>query len=198
VSKLPKNRSELMQSGATVVAQVSSLVRDVDRWTELSIWWRDDTERPFVGVVEGRVCDRIRDSAGEQDRFRAIAYGTAQKALDAFEPSRLRDELASRIPADLDDVFPDANTLRQRAADTRRATRGYQGQPNIEGIMCWLYPDCDGVSTSALSKRFQQDFGVEERTVRNALAGKPTNGWAKAFVAAMRYFDVKAWRAARG
>lgn len=190
--KPPTSRAELVAEGATLICEVSSADEFTDTpiaWTELSLWWTEDEQRPFTAVVEGRVGPHAPQHY--VDRFRSTLHGTLNRALGSFETSNLLYDLVEAIPADADSVFPDANALRQRSA---RRKRGYQGEETVIGVVRWLYGD--GPSSTELARMVAADFGVPFRTAFNGItAATGSSGWAKAFVAAMRYFDRGAWKA---
>ncbi len=196
MSNIPINLAECAAS-ATMIASVSSFERGGDAWTELSLWHRVDEERPFLAVVEGKFSD------GRMPRFRCVATGTLDRALDWFDPTNLRTDLAAAIPHDAWSRFPDGNTIRMKAAAERRAARGYDGDIGLTPALAWLYPDLAGGSDNALAAQFDRDFGMGARTVRNILAverkgegGAPP--WVAPFCAALRFFDRKAWEMSRG
>lgn len=191
---LPTSKAALLETGAACIASVSSRPTDPDEWdqtrayTQLSLWWIEDENRPFIAVVEGLT----GPAAGEHmvDRFRAVAKGTLDAALGWFDPSNLRDELADAIPDYAEERFPDANVI--RVARAREARRFYEGPDNMRDVAIWLYGDEEG-NTSALASGLERDFGVPFRTGFNALQGGNLPGWGKAFIRAMRFFDRKAF-----
>lgn len=185
------SRSDLKAAGATMIAEASSqhvYEFESDLWTELSLWWLDTLDKPFIAVVEGKVSE---DAPGDMvNRFRSVQAGTLDRAIGWFDPTDLRDDLVENIPADARDIFVDANTLRARKAQERR---GYPGPDDFGQAIAWLYEGKD-LSASAMAKAFERDFGVPWRTVYNAMKGQGT-GWMTGIVRALRYFDRGAWRA---
>ncbi len=183
---LPSCRAEL--DALVKLAEVSSYAEGKRAWTVLGVWWRSDTSQPFVAVVEGRI-------AGHQEnhlnRFRATGHGTLLAALREFDQSQLRDELVSKVPADVTEHYPDADVIRMQAAAKRRAERSYQGPLTIKGVVSWLYGA--EYSHNAYAMMVEEDFGIKARTVRAALDEDKASGWANAFIAAMRHFDRQAW-----
>jgi len=191
MSKLPTSRSDLMASGATCIVHVSS---EGERaiWTELGLWWIEDTERPFIAVVE-RCIDP--DGTTEVPAFKAQAFGSHSRAIKWFEPSNLRDELVAEVPDDVAECYPDANELRARKA---AAGKGYAGDGSIEDVLDWLYEgQLEGMTTNGIARRVEDDFGVPWRTVTNAINGKAATGWYHGFIHSMRFFDRKAFAKAR-
>jgi hypothetical protein len=193
MARVPTTKAALLASGAACIASVSSRPADPDEWdrtsayTQLSLWWEEDEARPFIAVVEGLLGPAAAPHMVE--RFKAVTKGTLDAALNWFEPSNLRDELADAIPSYAEERFPDAMTIRAaRAAEGRF----YSGEPNMRDVVVWLYDDEDA-NTSSLANSLEQDFGVPMRTAFNALQGGNLSGWGKAFVAAMRFFDRKAF-----
>jgi len=188
-----------MASGATMIAEVDSLPLEAEAraetvtYTRLGLWWIEDEHRPFYAVVEG-LCGPAADEWME-NRFRAVPYGTMDRALNSFDPTNLHAELLEAIESQgyLSGCFPDANELRRKRAQARR---GYQGPDDMRKAIEWLY-DNVGAPLTVTAKRVEADFGVPWRTVYNALQGKPTTGWAPGFIAAMRHFDRGAWNASR-
>jgi hypothetical protein len=191
---IPTSRSELMSSGATCIAHVSSREgHGITVWTELSLWWNDDDEdRPYLAVVEG-----CAERADLEQRFRACRYGSISRAMASFDPSNLRDRLSEALPPDLADVYPDANTLRSRRAAANAEGRGFRGPADMASAVGWLYAGEDQPSVNAMARRVEADFGVPWRTVTNAINGGVLSGWAAGFLAALRFFDRKAWSRAK-
>ena len=185
------SRSELMAAGATCVAEVSSQhdTEDAMAWTELSIWWIDTLERPFIGVVEGRVADHAPEDM--VDRWRATSAGTLSAILKWFDPSNLRDDLAEAVPADAETIYPDANAQSMRRA---QAARGYRGDDVLGDAVAWLY-DGEGLAATQLAKAVERDFSIPWRTVYNGMQANGATGWGKGFIKVLRFFDRGAWRA---
>lgn len=77
-------------AGLDQIARVSSRFGDASRWTELAVYYRPGENRPFVAVSEGHSV-----VPGEKLRFQYAAMGTLDRAMNWFEPSLLRDELAA-------------------------------------------------------------------------------------------------------
>jgi hypothetical protein len=127
------------------------------------------------------------------ERRRASSHGTLEKALFSFDPTNLRDDLVDAIPADVDDVYPDANTLRQRRA---QEARGYRGDADMLKAIEWLYGET-GKPLSVYAKQLEADFGVPWRTAYNALNGGTLTGWAAGFIGVLRHFNRTAWAIAR-
>lgn len=200
MSKPPTSRTALLAMGATLICDVTSKPADPELlalcvgWTDLSLYWVDSDSRPYIAVVEGKVSERGKRQE-MVDKFTARTFGSIDRALNWFDPSNLADELSDSVPADADIAFPDANTIRMRRA---AQNRGYQGEPTLEGALAWLYEDTDIVSMNDLAKRTADDFNLSSRTVYNALAKGVPQGWAYAFIAALRHFDRKAWSARHG
>lgn len=194
---LPTTRSELLATGATMIAEVSSLPdapedrASIVTYTRLSVWWIDDDQRPFLAIVEGLVGPA---APGRMiDRFRSTAHGTLDKALASFDATNLRDDLADAIPADVETAFPDVNVLRQRRA---QEARGYRGPDAMLPAIQWLYGDTPE-PLSVLAKRLEADFGVPWRTAYNALNGGALTGWAMGFIGVLRHFNRTAWAIAK-
>lgn len=158
------------------------------RWTELAIYHRSGHARPYIAVAEGK-----SSVPGESDRFQHMAAGTLERALNWFEGSTLRDELARAIPDDWA-----ASPADMRAPVSRHDDAPfYRGPDRLTELLAWLYPTEQ--TDRALALAFEQDFGMGERTVRNILAIEAgrvdgTIGpWLKPLLAAMRYFDKRTW-----
>lgn len=194
---IPTSRSELMSSGATLIAEVSSFPdaphdREVcATYTNLSLWWIDDEQRPFIAVVEGKLGPAAPGHMVE--RYRASTHGTLDKALAGFDPTNLRDDLVDAIPGDAADVFPDANSLRQKRA---QEARGYRGPDDMLKAVEWLY-DTVGEPLTVTAKRLEADFSVPWRTAYNALNGGNLTGWAVGFIGVLRHFNRTAWAIAQ-
>lgn len=187
----PTSRADL--ADAELIAEASSETPEKDAWTVLSIWYRRGHNRPFVTVIEGLV----RNPDWRHLRFRAICTGTLGRALDVLDTSDLQTHLASMIPADAYERYPDTNALRMLEAEERRAKRGYTGKVALSAALAWLYPDLADGSDNAIATKFETDFGIGARTTRKIIADERSGGepptWVEAFVAAMRFFDRKAW-----
>lgn len=194
---IPTSRDALVESGAALVASASSRPDDPQEWAEtvsytrLSVWWIEDDARPFIAVVEGLLGPKAAPHM--VDRFRAVAKGTLDAALNWFDPSNLRDELADAIPSYAEERFPDAMAIRAARARERRF---YDGPEAMRDIAVWLYEDDDADNTT-LARNVEKDFGVPFRTGYNAIKGENLSGWGKAFMKAMRFFDRKAFHRAR-
>jgi hypothetical protein len=78
----------------TEIARVSSYAPDKKAWTELAIYQRHAHTRPWVAVVEGK--SGVLDMS---DRFKAMAAGTIERAMNWFDGSDLRDRLAEKVEA---------------------------------------------------------------------------------------------------
>lgn len=195
---LPTNHAELLASGATCIAEVSSLPdapedRDlVATYTSLAIWWTGEEERPFIAEVRGLLGPAA--PATMVERWRASSHGTLDSALASFDPTNLRDDLEVALPLDIYDAYPDANKLRQRRA---QANRGYKGEANMREAIDWLYNAGGLVLPTGLAKRLEVDFGVPWRTAYNAINGGALTGWAVGFIALLRHFDRGAWAEAK-
>lgn len=193
-SGIPTSPDDL--ADMTCIVSVSSYKQGKRAWTDLSIWYRKDHSKPFVSVIEGKVFDGEVNNMN--DRFRAVTCGTFDRALNVFEASDLQAQLLRSYPGDVVTRFPDGDTSRMIGADARRAQRFYCGPDNLSAALAWLYPDLAAGSDNALATQFESDFGVGSRTVRNLLtderAGKAPTTWATAFIAALRFFDITAWR----
>lgn len=188
---IPTSRAALLASGATCIAEVSSEF-DIpagakDMWTVLSLWWIDDEDRPFIAVAEGKVGKNA--PIGMVNRFRSASFGTMNRAFGWFDETNLRDDLLDAIPADASTIYPNANVIRSRRAAARREERGYEGEATIAGVALWLYGQ--GISSTAMARMLEEHFGIPFRTAFNGITGSPSTGWAKAFIASMRYFDRK-------
>jgi hypothetical protein len=198
---IPTGTADL--EGMTCIASVSSWAETKHVWTDLSIWYRRGHARPFITVIEGKVdLDGIgRSTAPMVPRFRAIATGTISRSVGVLGDSALRDELINAIPEGADELYPDSDTVRMLEADERRAQRGYQGKVTLTDALAWLYPDLAGGSDNQLAAKFEADFGIGSRTTRKIVAGERTGEraptWVEAFVAALRFFDRKAWSLAQ-
>lgn len=189
----------------TEIARVSSrepVLGKQSRWTELAIYYRAGWSRPFVAVTLG-----MSNRPGEDQRFQYAAMGTLERAVNWFQGSHLRDELAASIPADwapptttpspLDPTI----TSRLCPKDERQAEIGYRGEPTLTAALQWLYGEGD--TDRAFALKFERDFAVTERNTRNTLAIEAgrTEGkvgpWLPPFIAALRYFDRHRWQASR-
>lgn len=183
------------------IARVSSrepVLGQQSRWTELAIYYRAGWTRPFVAVTLGK-----SNRPGETTRFQYAAMGTLDRAVHWFQGSHLRDELAAAIPVDWApaasslDPIPRIVELGLASAEEQQANVGYRGPATLSAALVWLYGE--GSSDLGLAIRFEKDFGVSERTVRNTLAIEAgrTEGkvgpWVQPFIAALRYFDWLKW-----
>lgn len=198
MARVPTSKAALLASGAACIASVSSRPDDPAAWddtrayTQLSVWWEEDEARPFIAVVEGLLGPAAAPHMVE--RFKAVTKGTLDAALNWFEPSNLRDELAEAIPDYAEERFPDAMTIRAaRAAEGRF----YSGEPDMRSVALWLYDEEPDAQPTALARQIERDFGVPFRTAFNSLTGGNLSGWAAAFIRAMRFFDRKAFHRAR-
>jgi hypothetical protein len=185
----------------TEIARVSSrepVLGKQSRWTELAIYYRAGWTRPYIAVTEGKSI-----IPGEKQRFQYAAMGTLERAVNWFEGSRLRDELAAAIPADWAPPAQSPGAAERLISaglgtpEERAAAVGYRGDPTLTAALAWLYGDAHSDRAHALA--FERDFGVPERTTRNTLsieAGR-TEGkvgpWLQPFLAALRYFDWQKW-----
>lgn len=79
-------------AGLDQIARVSSRIGDASRWTELAVYHRPGENRPYLAVTEGHSV-----VPGEKLRFQYAAMGTLDRAMNWFEGSVLRDELAAAI-----------------------------------------------------------------------------------------------------
>lgn len=184
---IPTSRNELLESGATCIGEVSSYEGfGKTVWTELSVWWNDDTqERPFIAVVEGRT-----SAAHLQDRFRASRHGTLDRALNWFDASDLREQLIQGLPTDLG-IYPDANALRAAKAKGR----GFRGAPgDFLGLLQWLYDDEPDLVPEELAARASGDFGMPILPLLDMIKGQASTPWARAWLASMRHFNRTGWR----
>jgi hypothetical protein len=204
------------------IARVSSRADGADRWTELAVYYRAGANRPFVPVVEGH-----SSRPGEKIRFQHAAMGTLDRAMNWFEGSKLRDELAAAVPDAHEVIYPTGGRAPKMwrttaypepySQDEERLiedsvashplngrTRGYSGPERLTDVLAWLYPSDQARSSREQALDFERDFGVPERTTRNTLAIEAgrTEGkvgpWLKPFVSALRFFDRAAWEATRG
>lgn len=183
------------------IARVSSrepVLGKQSRWTELAIYYRAGWTRPYIAVTEGKSI-----LPGEKQRFQYAAMGTLERAVNWFEGSRLRDELAADIPTDWAPPAQSPGPAERFISaglgtpEERAAAVGYRGAPTLTAALAWLYGDAHSDRAHALA--FERDFGVPERTTRNTLsieAGR-TEGkvgpWLQPFLAALRYFDWQKW-----
>ncbi len=74
------------------IARVSSHRAGATRWTELAVYHRPGENRPFVAVSEG-----VSIVPGEKLRRQHAAMGTLDRAMNWFEGSELRDQLADAV-----------------------------------------------------------------------------------------------------
>ena len=188
MTRVPSRREHLDEM--TCLATVSGHTPEKTYWTDLSIYYREDDERPFIAVKE-RVT--VPGSALDE-RFNAWACGSVHVALNKFDETLLRERLEAALPEDLEENYPDANTRRMAAAASRR---GYSGAMEIKPALEWLYDDIADASPSGIAKAVERDFGVPWRTVYNALTDKPASGWASGFLRVLPYFDKARWRSQR-
>ena len=190
---IPTTRDQLIDMGATKIAEVDSYPIDSDamiiRFTRLGVWWNDQGDRPFIAVIEG-----LSNHTGDDDKFRAIRTGSLESALAQFDPSDLRNDLVDAIPADAAERYPDANALRQKRA---RGNRGYQGPEDLEEALSWLYEGQGMDNRTKIARAVEVDFGIPWRTVFRAMDGGQTTGWATGFLRALRFLDRGAWKASR-
>lgn len=203
------------------VARVSSYRDGALRWTELAVYYRPGQNRPFVVVSEGH--SRV---AGEKLRRQYAAMGTLDRAMNWFEGSELRDELAAAVDRWTDgatewqekidamvsssptEIHPRPDSILGGNAKAARARRGWSALPSPDlpsftAALAWLYPG-DDLSERARALAFERDFGMPERTVRNTLAieagrveGK-VGPWVQPLLVALRWFDRVAWEKSRG
>jgi hypothetical protein len=164
-----------------------------DAWTELSIFYRPcpDTGRNFISEVRARYKSGDGPQRG-RDMVRRVYVGSITRALEFFDESQLTDSV--ELQAD-DWIDRNAKRLAQAIADSsqnkpRQAPiEGYAGGNGLTGALSWLYEGESG----DLSKRIAADFGVSDRTVRDALKkeqdGQKLSGWVLAFIAALSAFD---------
>lgn len=183
---LPSRREHL--DDMTCLAHASGFTDGKTHWTDLSIYYREDDNMPFVSVVELIVTDE--DGNLSEERFKSYASGTVDGAVKKFDDTLLTQQLQSQLPEDMG-PFPDGDTRRMLAAQARR---GYQGPPDILEALGWLYEGQPFVGPTNLAKAVEADFDVPWRTVYNAMTGTPPTGWAKAFVRALAFFDRGKWR----
>ncbi len=186
------------------IARVSSHRAGATRWTELAVYYRPGENRPFVAVSEG-----VSTVPGEKLRRQHAAMGTLDRAMNWFEGSELRDQLADAV-----DRWVDAhNASQDRVLDKLRVGLAKSNAqrdevdalrierpdlPSFTAALAWLYPG-DDLSERARALAFERDFGMPERTVRNTLAieagrveGK-VGPWVQPMLAALRWFDRAAW-----
>lgn len=193
---LPTCRADL--EGLFCIASSSSRAEHKRAWTDLSIWYRPGHDRPFITVIEGRVTQAAEEKDGLVSRFRAIAVGSLDRAIALLEETNLRDELVNAIPEGAEHLYPDSNTIRMQQADERRAQRGFPGARNLSSALAWLYPDLADGSDNQIAAQFEKDFGIGSRTTRKIIAderdGNDGPTWIEAFIEALRWFDIKAWR----
>lgn len=196
------------------IARVSSWTPESLRWTELAIYHRPGENRPFVAVTEGH--SRL---PGEKLRFQYAAMGTLDRAMNWFDGSALRDELADKADAwqaGIDQSVAAFRAGKVSIADEQAVLSGQRSLVEHEqrdpapraaftsftDALNWLYPR-DDLSERALALAFERDFGMPERTVRNTLAieagrveGK-VGPWVPPMLVALRFMDRKAWEASR-
>lgn len=195
------------------IARVTSYTTESLRWTELGVYHRPGENRPFVVVTEGHSI-----VPGEKLRFQFAAMGTLDRAMNWFEGSTLRDELAEKVDAwqaGIDQSVTAFRTGKVSIADEQELLSGRRSLADHEqrdqapratftsftAALTWLYPR-DDLSERALAIAFERDFGMPERTVRNTLAieagrveGK-VGPWVQPMLVALRFMDRKAWEAA--
>lgn len=173
------------------VARVSSWTPESLRWTELGVYHRPGENRPFVAVTEGHsIVPR------EKLRFQYAAMGTLDRAMNWFDGSALRDELAGKV-----DAWQNAATEKRVYIGAFTTEAFGEGEPafiqwegqhatwpvdvlfpgdeivrtprsaftSMSEALAWLYPG-DDLSERARALAFERDFGMPERTVRNTLA----------------------------
>lgn len=195
----PTSRADL--EGMTCIAHVSSAEQGKRMWTELSIWYQKGAERPFITVVEARATvDRASGLMGYRNKFTAFCRGTIGAAIAVLDVSDLRNELCEAISLDseaFDNLYPGSDIVRMQKAEQARAARWYGGPDTLTGALAWLYPELAKGSANQLAAKFEADFGIGERTTRKIIAGERAGiaapSWVAALVAALRYFDRKAW-----
>ncbi len=169
----------------TCLGHVSAFTEGKTEWTELSIYYRDDDDRPFVSVVQLIGYDAAGNLSCES--FKSYSGGTIDVAINAFDDSMLRQSLIRTLPKDMS-PFPDGNTRRMAAAAERR---GYKGPERLRDAMRWLYDD---MPDEYLSKQLEADFGVPRLETIAALFADKAAGWSLAFIRALAYFDRGKWR----
>lgn len=113
------------------IARVSSRIGDASRWTELAVYHRPGENRPYLAVTEGHSV-----LPGEKLRFQYAAMGTLDRAMNWFEGSALRDELAAMIDRREEDrLAKQAATLDKISAGLRKfkteSTPGTDTPPDI-------------------------------------------------------------------
>ncbi|MBX9816059.1 MAG: hypothetical protein K2X76_15280 [Sphingomonas sp.] len=161
-------------AGAREIARVSSQAPGAPRWTELAVYHRPGSNRPWLATVEGH-----STVPGERLKRQFVAMGTLQRALAWF----VEGELAS-------------NLLHAVELQTAPAAHPFE---TLGEALAWLYPGED--SDNAKARAFQRDFGMPERTTRLALAAEAgrteakAGPWVAAIVKALRYLDRDAWEA---
>ena len=160
------------------IARVSSRAPGEPRWTELAVFHDPGANRPWVAVAEGH-----STMPGERLKRTSIAAGTLDRALSWFSAGEMADSLIHIV------------RLEVAAQQPRQAFE------TLSDALAWLYPG--DLSDRARALAFERDFGMPERTTRNAMsieAGR-TEGqlgpWVRALLAALRYFDREAWEAGR-
>ena len=180
-------------NGHILVAEASAWAEDKPTWTVLSLWWRNN-DRPFLAVVETRYADDLREGSA-----RSGAFGTVERALGWFLATPLREALIEKMPADHAARFPNNDELRrQRGLEKRAEKRGYQGPEDLRSLCEWLYPEVTG-GPGDYAEMLRLDFGVQFETAMLWMDGRgEVQGWIKAFITSMRFFDRTAWHWSRG
>jgi hypothetical protein len=162
-------------------------------WTELAIYFRPDPEtgRNFIAEVKGRY--QGPDGQRGRDTTQRVYVASAERAVAFFDPESRLTSAASVQALD----WQDRNRQRLASADgdsgrnqPRQAPiQGFTGSGGLKGALAWLYEG----ETGDLSKRAAADFGVSDRTIRNALKmeadGQKLSGWVLGFIAALSGFD---------
>lgn len=165
-------------SGMKEIARVSSRAPGEPRWTELAVFHHAGANRPWVAVAEGHSM-----VPGERLKRTTMAAGTLDRALSWFSAGEMADSLIHIV----------------RLAVAEQQPR--QAFETLTAALAWLYPG--DLSDRARALAFERDFGMPERTTRNAMAIEAgrTEGqlgpWVSVVLAALRYFDREAWEAGR-
>lgn len=153
--------------------------------TRLSLYYAPDraTGKAFLSRVQA-----FYD--GEETKSFHVHLGDLDRALAYFKPSALTD----RIKVLADDWW-DLNQPRYDSDMNEQdlpATFGC-GSHRLVEVMAWLYQGEAG----DLVEKMAHDFHILPETLRSTIddetKGRRLPGWAKAFVAAMRYFDRDLW-----
>lgn len=197
----PMNPLDVDTTRAERIAFASTSRPTADRWTELAVYYLPDPcGRAFLAEIVGK-----SSRAGEATRRRAVYVGTLDRALGFFDDGDLADavRLEANDWADRNS-FRVQNDIEQLRADEKAQRAGRRADSigttatTLTGALDWLY----GASATGKPAKVQEDFGVPRRTVAHALdqegQGQAMSGWAKAFVAALRFFDREAFWAAKG